>query len=151
MEASYLRSDDSYKTYCAEHVTIIINVGLNLPQNLASYIAVYGSADGNRLWSIARAKFKTIAGQGLVDQIWDRDGGIDFVPLYEKRGVSDSAAAKETTFAKGLAWAPQANSDILVSFLEAYVSWPIVGAHVTISAAYGFEGCGMICSGLVLF
>lgn len=139
LDASYLRTDDTYKTYCAEHVTMVLNIGLNLPQNKASYVAVYGEADGSKLWTVARNKFTAIAGQGMVDQIWDRDGGIDFVPLYEKNGISDSQAKDETTFGKGLAWAPQANSDIMTSFLEAYVSWPVVGAHVTVSAAYGFE------------
>jgi len=139
LDAPYLRSDDTYKTYCAEHVALVVNVGLNLPQNQASYIAVYGQEDGTKLWNIARTKFAQIAGSAMVQQVWDRDGGIDFTPLYEKNGVTDAAALNEQTFGKGLAWAAQANSDIMVNFLEAYASWPIVGGHVTVSTAFGFE------------
>ena len=139
LEASYLRTDDTYKTYCSEHVTLIVNVGLNLPQNQASYIAVYGQTEGLRLWNIARQKYEQIAGTANLQQIWDRDGGIDFVPLYERNGISDANAANETTFGKGLAWPAQANSDIMVNFLEAYTSWPVVGGHITVGTAFGFE------------
>ncbi len=139
LEAAYLRNDDTYKTYCAEHVTMVVNVGLNLPQNEASYIAVYGNTMGRKLWTIARTKYERIAGSAMLKQIWDRDGGIDFVPLYEKNGISDDRADDEEGFGKGLAWAPQANSDIMVNFLEAYASWPVVGGHVTVATAFGFE------------
>merc|ERR1711916_20216 len=130
-EESYLRTDNSWKTYCAEHVTIITNVALNVPQNENDYKKIWGNEEGKELYEIARRKFAEIAGEEQLNKVWG--SGIKFKPLYRRRNIRNPAG--ETSFGKGLAWPAQSNADIMVNFLEAYASWPMVGAHV--SAAMG--------------
>merc|ERR1711991_32316 len=132
---SYLRSDDTWKTYCAEHVTNILYVAVNLPQNLNSYKEVYGATEGEELWKIARANFKRIAGDAALEKVWGE--GIDFEPLWKRRGVTNPAS--ETGFGVGLPWKAQTNSDLMINFLENYASYPVVGAHVAVAAGFGFR------------
>merc|ERR1711916_181012 len=134
-EESYLRTDNSWKTYCAEHVTIITNVALNVPQNENDYKKIWGNEEGKELYEIARRKFAEIAGEEQLNKVWG--SGIKFKPLYRRRNIRNPAG--ETSFGKGLAWPAQSNADIMVNFLEAYASWPMVGAHVSAATAFGFK------------
>jgi len=132
---SYLRNDDTWKTYCAEHVTIITNCALNIPQNLKSYQEIWGDAEGSKLYELAREQFLAKVGQAKMDEVWGN--GIKFRPLWQRRGVTNPV--EESTFGKALAWPAQTNSDIMVNFLESYASWPQVGAHVSAAVAFGFK------------
>lgn len=113
-DEAYLKSDNTWKTYCAEHVTIVVNVALNVPQNEAMYKRIWGDAEGAKLWKIARDKFTVIVGEAEAARIWG--AGIEFEALWQRRNVADPK--NEGTFAKALAWPAQTNSDIMVNFLQ---------------------------------
>jgi hypothetical protein len=131
-----LKSDDAWKTYCAEHATIVINIMLNVPHNQASFTEIWGT-DGAALFALAKQKYKTSTGKELVE--------TSFEPLWKKDGITNPAAfgASDVVDTKdigpGLAWPPQHNADLVRNFLEVYASWPNVGAPASAAALFGFK------------
>merc|ERR1711991_1027132 len=80
---SYLRNDDTWKTYCAEHVTIITNCALNIPQNLKSYQEIWGDAEGSKLYELAREQFLAKVGQAKMDEVWGVHASDEDVTIRE--------------------------------------------------------------------
>ncbi len=55
-----LRKDPAWANYCAEHITMVLNLGSNLLHNEESYRDVYGAEVGDRLWVLAQERYKSI-------------------------------------------------------------------------------------------
>jgi hypothetical protein len=105
---------DSYRTYCAEHVTIVLNIALNLPQNQQGYVDVWGPDVGNRLWNLVNQKYKSELGTDLRPN-------SSFVPLWKRESLASPAKLDE--FGKGMVWPIKTTADIMAGFLENYLNW----------------------------
>jgi hypothetical protein len=123
-----LKTDQTWFTYCAEHQTIVTNIGLNVPSNLAAYQEIWGAEKGAKLFDLAKAKYTKATGKPFVE--------TSFEPLYKKDGITDPT--NETTIGKGLAWAPETTADLVTDFLSTYASFPDVGAPTSAAMALGF-------------
>lgn len=104
---------DSYRTYCAEHLSMILNVAVNLPQNEAAYREIWG-ADGQKLWALAKARYQGELGQELK-------GNQSFTPLWRKEGLASPLTSE--VHAKGMVWPIMSTADIMAVFLENYLNW----------------------------
>ena len=124
-----LKSDPSWFTYCAEHQTIVTNIGLNVPPNEKAYREIWGDEKGARLFALAKTKYTAATGKPMPE--------ADFTPLWKTDGIADPL--HETAIGKGLAWAPETTSDLVVNFLETYASFPDVGAPASAAMALGFK------------
>jgi hypothetical protein len=105
---------DSYRTYCAEHLTIVLNIAMNLPQNEAGYVEIWGAEVGGKLWRIAKDKYHAEIGQDLKPN-------AAFTPLWKKEGLASPAQSE--VFGAGMAWPIKTTADIMAGFLENYLNW----------------------------
>jgi hypothetical protein len=124
-----LRHLDTYRTYCAEHITININLGLNLVQNEEGYVDAYGEDVGRDLWQKAKEQY--------MESFGELNPGNAFQPLWKKHGISQPTL--ETTFGKSLAWEAETTADLLANFIENYVNFVDQGMspYYTIAAVTG--------------
>ncbi len=131
-----LRNEDAWKTYCAEHVTIVTNIMLNVPHNEGSFTEIWG-ADGPALFALAKSAYKASSGEELTqtffEPLWKKEG----IQNPTQLGIGDVVNTKD--IGPGLAWPPQHNSDLVRNFIEVYASWPDVGAAASASALLGFK------------
>ncbi len=157
--ADYLKNDASWKTYCAEHKTIVANIMLNLPHNEASFQEVFGDAEGAAVWTSFKAKFQELNGRAFTaadetrfEPLWKKEGltAAQVRPLTKTQYDAYEAARHAGTLAtftgpkplepgKGLAWPPETTADILNDFVETYASFPDVGGVVCSSMIMGFK------------
>lgn len=126
-----LYSDPSYATYCAEHITISLNLALNVEQSLAGYKEVWGDADGARLWDLATKVFKNDIGEDLVPV-------SGYKPLWKQLGITEPLKTME--LGRSLAWPAETTADLISNFVEQYAAWPDVGAVVSTTVVLGFAG-----------
>lgn len=157
--ADYLRTDPSWKTYCAEHKTIMANVMLNVPHNLDSFKEVFGEQDGQAMWDTFTANFEskngrqfTAADETHFEPLWKKEGlsAEDIRPFdkadydaYDKArhdGALDSfTGPRPLAPGKGMAWAPETTADLVNDFLETYVPVREVGGPLAATALMGFK------------
>ncbi len=105
---------DSYRTYCAEHLTIVLNIALNLPQNQQGYVEVWGPEVGNRLWTLVNQKYKNELGMDLRP-------ASSFAPLWKRDSLPSPTQIDD--FGKGMVWPIKTTADIMSGFLENYLNW----------------------------
>lgn len=121
---------ESYRTYCAEHLTIALNIAVNLPQNEAGYIETWGAEAGAKLWSIVKEKYRAELGQELKPN-------AAFTPLWKKEGLP--SPSKSEVFGAGMAWPIKTTADIMAGFLENYLNWTDrnLSPYYTVAAIVG--------------
>jgi hypothetical protein len=155
----YLRRDDTWHTYCAEHKTIVANVMLNLPHNLESFKEVFGD-EGPKVWEDFKAKFKETQGRDFTAA-----DETHFEPLYKKEGLTGKDISPWKDLAEyeaydnarhsgdlanftgrrpldpgqGMAWAPETTADLLNDFLQTYTGVEDVGGPIAAAALMGFK------------
>lgn len=131
-----LQEDPTFRTYCAEHIVIAVNVGLNLPQNREGYRAVWpadengnGKPDGDELFDLARARYL----EALKTEMPDVPS---FNPLWKKYpNIVDPAHHNE--FAQALAFPPIVSADLLAAYIENYLNFTDVGPTVSTAFIFG--------------
>ncbi len=155
-----IRNDDQYKVYCAEHITMIVNVALNLPQNKKGYQSVYGEVEGAKLWALAVNAWKhlPVASRKIVKgaetSLEDADGNSvvanDYLglwqllghsaPVMKLDGTNNVATAKEfQEVGYSFAWKPETVADLMKDLVADYVRWDLVGPITTVATIIGFE------------
>jgi hypothetical protein len=160
-----LQTDETWATYCAEHVTIALNVALNLPQNLAGYQAVYGMPDGTKLWNTMverwkqrrRVRMAEFGTPGEYEPVtMDSAKGLPveltlvsekaFMPLWKKMGGIYSSqehgifkSPKIEEIGYSLAWAPETTADLLSDYIRQYGDFIEGSPALTAALIYGFS------------
>jgi hypothetical protein len=136
-----LQVEDSWATYCAEHLTIALNVALNLAQNLQGYKDVWGEEYGTFLWEKAqerwprdrKVKKKMIKSAPLVGI---PEGDDNFMPLWKLMGLKKPTAV--TRAGKALAFPPETTADVARSLIDHYANWGLVGPVFSSALLMGF-------------
>ncbi|MBL6989063.1 MAG: hypothetical protein ISR65_04770 [Bacteriovoracaceae bacterium] len=124
-----LKNDDSYSFYCAEHITVSLNSALNIPQNEAGYVSIWGQEAGRDLWQKAKSAYKEITGNSMPSV-------ASFKPLWKKVGIS--APTKHKGFGESMAWPAESTSDLIVDFIEQYARFIDVGPALSSAVILGF-------------
>ncbi len=152
-------NDNKWNTYCAEHKTIVANIGLNVPHNEAAFVEIYG-AEGKELFAAFKAKFKAANGgkeffETNFEPLWKKEGLTadqirPFKDVGEWQKYQDSrfdgtlaagtyAGFKPLAPGKGMAWTPETTADLVKNFVETYASFRDVGGYAAASAVLGFK------------
>ncbi len=157
-EKPYLASNE-WNTYCAEHKTIVSNIGANLPNNEAAFKKVYGDVEGALLFAAYKKKFKEITGGELVETnftpLWEKTGltaaqvrpwkDVEEYKAYQKARFDGSLKAgtytgfKPAASGEGMVWRPETTADLVKNFVETYASFRDVGALASSAAIMGFK------------
>jgi hypothetical protein len=157
----YLKDDNSWKTYCAEHKTIVANIGLNVPHNEASFKEIFGADEGPKLWGAFKEKFKAANGREFTAA-----DETNFEPLWKKEGLKAEqlkaptkaeydayqAARFDGTLKSGaysgyeplpigraMAWKPETTADLIKNFAETYAPFKEVGGVVSAASILAFK------------
>lgn len=137
--AEYL-DELSWRTNCAVHTAIVVNVMLNVPHNERAFREIFGAGDS--LWLEFKRRHEEIHGvefsaedETHFEPLWRLSGldAPDIAPLKLSEYNSLQAARAEGWLAqysgrrplapgRGLAWPPETVLDLLSRFLETYVS-----------------------------
>lgn len=145
-----IKEQNLYKSYCAEHVTIVLNVAMNLVQNEQGYIDVWGASDGRKLWQLAKQRYENRErlvhiGEGvfMTKELGPNSNSTmpkiepkALVPLWKTRGIR--SPVKETRLSESLVYPLVTNADLIAAFLEQYAAWPDVGPVLSIGALMSF-------------
>lgn len=124
-----LQDNESYYTYCAEHMTIILNIALNLPQNEQGYTETYGRTNGPKLWKKAKMSYEKMFGEIPKVEY--------FKPLWKRLGYVKPTSARKT--GTSLAWPPETTADLVANFISQYTRFVDVGPVLTTAAIMGFK------------
>ena len=145
-----IKEQNLYKSYCAEHITIVLNVAMNLVQNVEGYIDVWGAHDGQKLWQLAKSRYESRErlvhiGDGvfMTKELGPTPNSgmpqIDtkaLTPLWKTRGIKNPT--KESRPSESLVYPLVTNADLIAAFLEQYAAWPDVGPVLSIGALMSF-------------
>jgi hypothetical protein len=158
---AYLKTDPAWATYCAEHKTIVTNVGLNVPHNENSFKEIFGAAEGSALWGDFKKKFKEANGREFTAA-----DETNFEPLWKKEGLkpeqihvptkaeydAHQAARFDGTLKSGayqgyeplpvgkaMAWKPESTADLIKNFMETYAPFKEVGGVFSSAAILSFK------------
>ena len=144
-----LKNDEYYNAYCAEHLTIVLNVAFNLVQTEQGYIDVWGPDEGKKLFNLAKSRYEhrerlVRVGENFVTKelganATSRFPSLDytkFVPLWRLHGIQNPAGEK--TINRGLFFPLATTADLIAYFIEQYAAWPDVGAALSSAAILGF-------------
>jgi hypothetical protein len=161
----HLKNDPKWFTYCAEHKTIVTNIGLNVPHNENSFKEIFGAAEGSKLWGQFKDKFKAANGREFTPA-----DETHFEPLWKKEGIKAEqlhvptkaeydgyqAARFDGTLKSGayhgyeplpvgraMAWKPESTADLLKNFMETYAPFKEVGGVISSAAILGFKPVAM--------
>ncbi len=143
-----LKEHEGFKTYCNEHITIALNVGLNLVHTREGFQEVWGEKDGERLFNLAKDTYyavteredrehafefdtfkgKKIKGEIIPEQLitkfkkplWKRKFGELEHPLCTDNRIND--------IGENLVWRPQTTADIIADFIRVYADFTKVSA-----------------------
>lgn len=157
---SYLKDDPKWQTYCAEHKTIVLNVGLNVPHNPESFSEIFGAAEGPQLWDQFKTRFKeangrefTPADETRFEPLWKKEGltAAQIAPMSKSEHDAFTAARFDGSIAngtftgkqplppgRGLAWKPETTADLLNDFVETYSAFKDVGGYAASATVLGF-------------
>jgi hypothetical protein len=156
----YLKTDPLWATYCAEHKTIVANIGLNVPHNEASFKEIFGT-EGAALWKTYKVRFKEATGRDFkasdetsFEPLWKKEGltAVDIkaptlaeYDKYQKARFSGDIASgtyrsyKPITSGKGMAWKPETTADLMKNFMETYAPFREVGGYASAATLMGFQ------------
>ena len=156
----YLKNDPRWATYCAEHKTIVTNIGMNDPHNREAFIEIFG-AEGDELWTTFKVRFKEANGREFT-----ADDETNFEPLWKKEGLTpadikpptyeefeayqkarfdgtlksgDYQGYKPITDGRGMAWKPETTADLMKNFMETYAPFRVVGGYASAATMMGFQ------------
>ena len=157
----YLKTDPQWATYCAEHKTIATNIGLNVPHNVESFKEIFGAAEGAELFEKFKTKFKdanrrdfTPADETHFEPLWKKEGltAKQIKPMSLAEHDAFTTARFNGSVAngsytgpvplppgKGMAWRPEATSDLVKNFMETYASFKDVGGYASAATILGFK------------
>lgn len=157
----YLKNDPTWHTYCAEHKTIVTNVGLNVPHNEASFKEIFGAAEGGELWTRYKAKFEAANGRPFTAADETR-----FEPLWKKEGLKPDQIKAPTKaeydayqaarfdgslkagryqgyeplpVGRSMAWKPETTADLVKNFMETYAPFREVGGPISAASLLAFK------------
>jgi hypothetical protein len=122
-----LLADAKNWLYCAEHITLVANLGLNVPMSEKGHVAIWGSK-GRQIYKAARERYREVTGRFPE--------AVGFAPLWKKSGVR--RPAQESAFGVGVPWAPETTADLIANYLQQYASWVDVGSTVSAAVILGF-------------
>lgn len=158
---SYLKDDPSWHTYCAEHKTIVTNIGLNVPHNEAAFKEIFGADEGSKLWGTFKEKFKAANGREFTAA-----DETSFEPLWKKEGLKPEQIRPPTKaqydayqaarfdgslksgrysgyeplpVGRSLAWKPESTADLVKNFAETYAPFKEVGGVVSCASILAFK------------
>ena len=160
MFEQYLRTDDTWYTYCAAHKTVITTVALNLPHNLKSFQEVYGIDEGKDLFDQFKLFYNNIIGPDPGFLATDE---TDFVPLWKMEGFTPSQISpftRDEYFAydkarrerslnsftgkkplypdQATGWAPQSSAEVIFVFMQVYADMLDAGSIITCASILAF-------------
>jgi hypothetical protein len=146
-----IKNDKSYYSYCAEHMTIVLNVALNLAQNEQGYVDVFGPIEGKALWELAKNRYENrerlvydkdqfafvtkVLGKTPTSGV-PRIDGNKFSPLWKVHGIT--RPTEEATVGKSLAYPPETTADLMANLVEQYANWPDVGPVMASAVIFQF-------------
>jgi hypothetical protein len=155
----YLKTDPKWQTYCAEHKTIVLNVGLNVPHNPEAFAEIFG-AEGPALFEQFKTRFEeangrpfTAADETRFEPLWKKEGltAAQIAPLSKAEHDAFTAARFDGSIAngtftgkqplppgRGLAWKPETTADLLNDFVETYSAFKDVGGYAASATVLGF-------------
>ena len=125
-----LRNNVAYATYCAAHVTVAMNVGLNVPQNEAGYVRIWGEKDGKDLWQKAQAAYQSLFQKPIPSL-------PSFRTLWERDGLTHPVQARAV--GQSLVWAPLSTADVISIIVQQYFTFPDVGPVLASAGLLGFS------------
>jgi hypothetical protein len=102
-KAKRYQDNPALNHYCAEHITIGLNIALNVPQNLKGYQEVYGVERGSKLWTIVQRRWlkerHIVSGRlwGPVAATQFPETPASFKPLWKAIVEKAEARAKKVT------------------------------------------------------
>lgn len=156
----YLRTDDTWYTYCAAHKTVVTTVALNLPHNLKSFQEVYGNDEGKKLFEQFKLFYNNIIGP---DPGFLPADETDFEPLWKKEGftpVQINPFTKDEYFAydkarrdrslthftgkkplkpdQATGWAPQSSAEVIFVFMQVYADMLDAGSIIASASILAF-------------
>lgn len=120
-----------YDTYCAEHLTIALNIAMNVEHNEASFKKIWGDVEGADLWKKLNDRWKNDLNDSLTP-IAD----ADFEMLWEIDRVKNPT--EKSGVGKAMAWRPETTADLVRDFVQQYVPFYRVGALNTAFVIFGF-------------
>ena len=141
-----LKEHAGFKTYCNEHITIAINLGLNLVHTRQGYIDIWGEKVGSDLFKKAQTIFKEVTqkeaqaeakifnlmSEEEISQIEGKEIPFELLenfsrPLWKRRiGVAILPLynnQKIENFSLALAWKPETTADIMADFIRLYANF----------------------------
>lgn len=155
----YLKDDPKWQTYCAEHKTIVLNVGLNVPHNPESFAEIFG-AEGPALFEQFKTRFQeangrpfTAADETRFEPLWKKEGltPAQIAPLSKAEHDAFTAARFDGSIANGtftgkqplppglgMAWKPETTADLVHGFVETYSAFKDVGGYAASATVLGF-------------
>lgn len=124
-------SQAEWDTYCAEHLTIALNIAVNVEHNEEGFKRIWGEVEGADLW------------QKLQDR-WANDLNASFTPiadadfesLWEIDKVKNPTA--KSGVGKAMVWKPETTANLVSDFVQQYVPFYKVGAINTSLVIFGF-------------
>lgn len=141
-----LKEHPGFKTYCNEHITIAINLGLNLVHTRQGYIDIWGQKLGTDLFNKAQIIFRDVTKKEAeedaktlnlmsadeISQITGKEIPEELLekfkrPLWKRRIGSNILPLyynpKIKKFALALAWKPETTADIMAHFIRLYANF----------------------------
>ena len=141
-----LKEHPGFKTYCNEHITIAINLGLNLVHTREGYIDIWGDVLGSDLFDKAQIIFREVTKKEAqadaktfnllpmneIANIKGKEIPVELLekfkrPLWKRRIGSkilplyNNPQIKKFAFA--LAWKPETAADIMANFIRLYANF----------------------------
>lgn len=133
-----LKDTNMFATYCAEHITIVVNAGLNIPHNERAFQDIWGATEGSKLWALAQKRYKELTGEDIPELAYG-----DLTPLWKTKGLEAGSGKIKPTHVSypgmSLAWPPQATADLVADFVRTYANWIDVGPVLSAGVIFGFS------------
>ncbi len=162
-----IRDKKLYDTYCAEHITMVLNLALNLEQNEKGYIETFGSdADQANLGQEKQLNDQLKGGEWfwkMAKQVWEEEVGEDMpviaegsvTPLWKLDKTSSDKIKKKIWSANGkvikggatlvnypgygMAWAPLTLPGMVRQYMALYGRWDKMDPKIAIGTLMAFE------------
>lgn len=145
-----IKEDPLYQSYCSEHLTIVLNVAVNLVQNEQGYKDLWGASDGGKLWQLAKRRYEnrerlvTIGNGVYMTQELGPNANSKFpeidsrrlTPLWKTLGIRNPV--REKTPFKGLIYPLVTNADLVAAMIEQYANWVDVGPVLATGVLFHF-------------
>ncbi|MBK6688754.1 MAG: hypothetical protein IPG45_30050 [Deltaproteobacteria bacterium] len=164
----YLKEDNTWATYCAEHKNIVRILRMNLPLNEASFKDAFGEADGAKVWenwSKDGGVFQQAHGVAWRKEyetnfkpVWARDGfkpeeirPFKDLAEYDRHEIARDTGPEALAAYKAaggqiplgerqaMPYATESTSDLIRDFVETYASFGQVGGVASSATIMSFR------------